>query len=145
MKHGPRTILLKLLTILLFGSPYQWWTKQQVTAGSGQVRLQRSLDNEHVQLLLRATNAKIAGPAGTRQLKIFVMVNIKKFPRGILDQVISRGDSTEAGRRAPDPGLKQQAASVKLSNQPVQASSDKRQAPSCKLQASSRKQQVPRF
>ena len=50
------------------------------------------------------------------------------------DQVISRGDSTEAGRRAPGQGLKLQAASHKrqassgkLSNQP-QASSAKRQA-----------------
>ena len=33
VKHGPRTILLKLLTILLSGSPYQWWTRRQVTAG----------------------------------------------------------------------------------------------------------------
>ena len=31
----------------------------------------------------------------------------------ISDQVISRGDSTEAGRRSPGPGLKQQAASTK--------------------------------
>ena len=52
------------------------------------------------------------------------------------DQVISRGDSTEAGRRAPDPGPKQQAASdsqvvnqVKLSSQ-SQAASSKPQAPS---------------
>jgi len=49
------------------------------------------------------------------------------------DQVISRGDSTEAGRRAPDPGLKQQA-STKL----VNACIDQRepQAPSTKPQAS---------
>ena len=33
--------------------------------------------------------------------------------RNKLDQVISRGDSTEAGRRAPGPGLKPQAASRK--------------------------------
>ena len=33
--------------------------------------------------------------------------------RNKLDQVISRGDSTEAGRRSPGPGLKQQAASSK--------------------------------
>jgi hypothetical protein len=39
---------------------------------------------------------------------------------------------------------KHQAPSVKLSNQPVQASSDKHQAPSSKLQASSLKQQAPR-
>ena len=32
-KHGPRTILLKLLTILLSGSPFRWWTRQQGTAG----------------------------------------------------------------------------------------------------------------
>ena len=33
--------------------------------------------------------------------------------RNKLDQVISRGDSTEAGRRSPGPGLKQQATSDK--------------------------------
>ena len=126
MKHGPRIILLKLLTILLSGSPFRWWTRQQVTAGSGQVQLQQSLDNEPVQLRLRAINAKIAELAGTRQLKIFVMVNIKKLQNhGVLrprrglavswapcvsDQVISLksfdGNNLE---RAPGPGLKQQA------------------------------------
>ena len=89
------------------------------------------------------------------------------------DQVISNPEArTAAGRRAPDPGLKntivwffqdhqwkqrhvsvkRQASSVKhhapifrkLSNQPVQASSDKRQAPSNKRQASSHKRQAPR-
>ena len=43
--------------------------------------------------------------------------------RNKLDQVISRGDSTEAGRRSPGPGHKQQA------------SSDKHQAASSKPQA----------
>ena len=43
--------------------------------------------------------------------------------RNKLDQVISRKDSTEARRRAPGPGLKQQA------------SSDKHQAASSKTQA----------
>ena len=41
------------------------------------------------------------------------------------DQVISRGDSTEAGRRAPGPGLRGQAKVLKL-----QAPSSKPQAPS---------------
>ena len=69
------------------------------------------------------------------------MVNIKmefKHPkyykelrkRNKLDQVISRGDSTEAGRRAPGPGLKPQAASSK-----PQAQSSKPQASSHKPQA----------
>ena len=49
------------------------------------------------------------------------------------DQVISRGDSTEAGRRSPGPGHKLQAPSVKP--QAPEASSDKRQAPSSKRQA----------
>jgi hypothetical protein len=78
------------------------------------------------------------------------MVNTKKFPRGILDQVISKSTCDGESERAPDPGLKQQAASfkrqassVKLSNQPEQASSDKRQAPGSKLQASSHKRQAP--
>jgi hypothetical protein len=41
------------------------------------------------------------------------------------DQVISRKDSTEARRRAPDPGLKQQASSSKQ-----QASSNTKPEPS---------------
>ena len=63
------------------------------------------------------------------------MVNTrKKFPRGILDQVISWRTHDGGVQRAPGPGLKLQAASFKrqassgkLSNQP-QASSAKRQA-----------------
>ena len=43
-----------------------------------------------------------------------------KVPSSNLDQVISRRDSTEAGRRSPGPGLKQQASSSKQ-----QASSSK--------------------
>jgi len=55
--------------------------------------------------------------------------------RNKLDQVISRRDSTEAGRRSPGPGLKHQASSSKqqATSKPEpssgsQASSDKRQA-----------------
>ncbi len=48
--------------------------------------------------------------------------------RNKLDQVISRGDSTEAGRRAPGPGLKQQATSKPEPSSGSEASSDKRQA-----------------
>ena len=83
-------------------------------------------------------SAETADNAGTPQLKQFLMVNIKtKFPRGIelsealpcvreaalsssLDQVISGKNSTECKTRAPDPGLKQQASSLK-----PQASSSK--------------------
>jgi hypothetical protein len=78
------------------------------------------------------------------------------------DQAISSPDTREVvdsvrsdpGLKLPGPrpisnankGLihKRQASSVKLSNQPVQASSDKHQAPSSKLQAPSHKQQAPR-
>jgi hypothetical protein len=93
------------------------------------------------------------------------MESIKEFPRGILDQVISKEPATAGNQRAPGPGLmlpdskmvkqratsstsrdqerfKLQAPGVKLSNQPVQASSDKRQAPGSKLQASSHKLQA---
>jgi len=78
---------------------------------------------------------------------MFATVSIKKnsCPIGYKnkDQVISCGIGRRPSTgRAPDPGLKQQAASVKLSNQPVQASSDKLQAPSSKRQASSRKRQA---
>ena len=44
------------------------------------------------------------------------------------DQVISRGDSTEAGRRSPGPGLKPQASSSKQQATESQAASDKHQA-----------------
>ncbi len=46
-----------------------------------------------------------------------------KVPSSNSDQVISRGDATAAGRRAPGPGHKPQASSAKQ-----QATSVKRQA-----------------
>ena len=42
------------------------------------------------------------------------MVNIKKFPRGISDQVISNSSLREHAARAPDPGLKFQASNALL-------------------------------
>ena len=58
------------------------------------------------------------------------------------DQAISDHASTEVPSVRPGQGLKQKASSVKLSNQPVQASSDKHESPSSKLQASSLKLQA---
>ena len=56
------------------------------------------------------------------------------------DQVISHSASTEANsRRAPDPGLKPQASSAKLTKQ--QAASVKPRGTSIKLQAASDKLQ----
>ena len=52
------------------------------------------------------------------------------------DQVISRGDATAAGRRAPGPGLKQQAIEESVPHNDIeeaQASSSKPQASSTKL------------
>jgi len=47
------------------------------------------------------------------------------------DQVISRGDSTEAGRRSPGPGLKQQAIEETVPHNDIEeATSAKPQAPS---------------
>ena len=64
--------------------------------------------------LLKAANVETVELAGIRTLKILVMVNTrKKFPRGILDQVISDTSPTGASERAPDPGLKLQASSSK--------------------------------
>ena len=67
------------------------------------------------------------------------MVNTRKT--SLLKEVISPNQSTDWRGRAPR--SKDQASSVKLSNQPEQASSDKRQAPGCKRQASSHKRQAP--
>jgi len=79
---------------------------------------------------------------------MFATVNIKKFPREYLDQVISLSPRDGVVERAPGPGLKYQAASIKrqasikLSNQPVQSPSDKHPNQSNKHQASSRKLQA---
>ena len=94
-------------------------------------------------------NAETAGHAGTPQLKQFHMVYIKtKFPRGILDQVISSDNAPNMDRahdgereRAPGPGLKlpdstmvkQRASSSTSRDQEPQATSSKRQASSSKL------------
>ena len=53
--------------------------------------------------------------------------------RNKLDQVISETTATANGERAPGPGPKQQASSVKP--QAPEDTSDKRQAPSNKRQA----------
>ena len=71
------------------------------------------------------------------------MESIKEFPRGInSDQVISRGDATAAGRRAPGPGLQQVIEETVPHNDIEEASSNKRQASSHKLQATSNKLQA---
>ena len=88
---------------------------------------------------LRAVSVETVELAGIRTLKILVMVNTrKKFPRGILDQVISKEPATAGNQRAPGPGLKLQAASHKH-----QAPSDKHPNLSNKHQASSHKRQAP--
>ena len=56
-------------------------------------------------------NAETAGHVGTPQLKQFLMVSIKEFPRGISDQVISLRAHDGECERAPGPGLKPQASS----------------------------------
>jgi hypothetical protein len=85
------------------------------------------------------------------------MVNIKKFPRGILDQVISKEPATAGNQRASWSGP--QASSLKLQAQcdfqealqsQSRASSSRRQAfePTCssiKRQASSPRQQASSF
>ena len=92
--------------------------------------------------MFATVNTKKGGLKGERVRSQPIRPQIK-FPRGILDQVISKSTCDGESERAPGPGLKHQAASVKLSNQPVQASSDKRQAPGSKRQASGRKRQAP--
>ena len=64
----------------------------------------------------REINAWIVEHAGTKKLKILVMVNIKKNSRvEYLDQVIS-ANKRDGGMkvRAPGPGLKHQASNVLL-------------------------------
>jgi len=71
------------------------------------------------------------------------MVNTrKKFPRGILDQVISNSSATARAQRAPGPGLKQQASSTKLQASSFRTNLFKHQATSIKPQAASIKLQA---
>ena len=117
--------------------------------------------------LLKAASAETAELAGTRTLKILVMVNTrKKFggnelalagavkedlacsgssPLNKSDQVIS-ANKRDGGMkvRASDPGHKLKETSCLDDKNPnPQASSDKLQAPSRKHQAPSRKRQAP--
>jgi hypothetical protein len=161
VKHGPRTILLKLLTILLSGSPFRWWTRQQLTAGLIPQQSQLKKLMSPARHRFRAISARTAGRVGTNQFQMFATVSIKNS-RG--DQVISSNQSTDRGERAPaiwffqdhqwkqrhDPSFKPQASSVKH-HAPIfrkikasgpklverQATSVKPQAPSFKLQAAS--------
>jgi hypothetical protein len=100
-------------------------------------------------------NAVIAELAGTRLSKILNMVNTSMFvfkhpkyykelrTRNKSDQAISNNDGlAQPVSVRPDPGhkpqatsSKPQASSIKLSNQPEQATSHKLQAPSNKRQA----------
>jgi hypothetical protein len=49
-----------------------------------------------VQLLIKATPAAIVEHVGIRRFKLSVTVNIKKFPREYLDQVISNPEARTA-------------------------------------------------
>ena len=81
-------------------------------------------------------NAGTAEIVGILKLKMYHMEFTKMFrhpkyykelrKRNKSDQVISKEPATAGNQRAPGPGLKLQAPSVKLSNQPGQASSNKR-------------------
>ncbi len=73
---------------------------------------------------------------------MFATVNTKKFPRGISDQVISWRTHDGGVQRAPDPGLKQQASSVKLQASSFRTNLSKHQATSVKPQAASFKRQA---
>ena len=71
------------------------------------------------------------------------MANIKKFPRGISDQVISGASATARVQRALDPGPSDSTggvpgkADITVTSLKLQAASDKLQATSNKQQASS--------
>ena len=127
-----------------------WSTSGRLLPGLTLRRL--STQGPAVQLLLKTTSAETADNVGIQKLKRLVMESIKEFPRGInSDQVISLtlADGCN-GSVHPGPGLKlpgprpisnankglihrRQAPSVKP--QALEASSDKRQAPSSKRQA----------
>ena len=142
--------MLKLLTILLSGSPCQWWTRQQGTAGL--IRRQSQLKKlmSRVQLLSRAISVKIVELAGTNQFQMFATVNTKKNSLGNKDSVISKREARTASeactgsgpsiwffqdhqwKQRHDPSYKRQATSTKH-HAPI----FRKQQASIKLQAAS--------
>ena len=84
-----------------------WLTSGRLSRGLTAQRL--SIQGPAVQLLLKTTSAETAEHVGIQKLKQFHMVNIKEFPRGISDQVISLRAHDGECERAPGQGLKQQA------------------------------------
>jgi len=71
------------------------------------------------------------------------MVNIKtKFPRGIWIRSLAQEGATAHAKRAPGPGLKQQASSFKLQASSFRTNLFKLQAASVKPQAASFKRQA---
>ena len=140
MKHGPRTILLKLLTILLSGSPFRWWTRQQLTAGLIPQLSQLKRSMSPARRPFRAISARTVELAGTNQFQMFATVNTKKFPRGILDQVISNPEARTAAGACTWSGP--QATSFKLQASSFRTNLFKHQATSVKPQAASFKRQA---
>ena len=91
-------------------------------------------------------NAETVDNAGTPQSKLLVMENIKKFPRGISDQVISKEPATAGNQRAPGPGLQVSSAKPQAPSSlsvKRQASSPKHKGSSAKPQASSSRIEEP--
>jgi len=73
---------------------------------------------------------------------MFATVNTKKFPRGIWIRSLAKKSGSSACWRAPDPGLKPQASSVKLQASSFRTNLSKHQATSVKPQAASFKRQA---
>ena len=143
MKHGPRTRLLKLLTILLSGSPFRWWTRQQLTAGliPQQSQLKRSMSP--ARRPFRAISARTVELAGTNQFQMFATVNTKKFPRGISDSVISNPEARTAAGTCTGSGPQATSFKLQAAGHKQQASSHKPLSHKHRLQASSHKLQAP--
>ena len=78
VKHGPRTILLKLLKILLSGSPFLWWTRRQGPAGLIRQQSQLRRLTLHARHRFRVTNARTVELAGINQFQMFATVSTKK-------------------------------------------------------------------
>ena len=139
VKHGPKTILLKLLTILLSGSPFRWWTRQQLTAGPIRQQSQLRRLTLHARHRFRATSARIAALAGINQFQMFATVSIKKNSLGNKDQVISGVVSAVDGCWHGVHLIRASSRSIQL----LVLSGPSMEAASCKRQATSSKRQAP--
>ena len=129
-----------------------WWTKSHQSRAGLTHRVLQLLKMQHAPRPVRAVSVAAVENVGTGQRPEWFMVNTKTQTQIDIYEIHEQWARDNGYRSKPQaPSVKPEdlnaqnsLAFTKLSNQPVQASSDKRQAQKRKHQAPSPKHQAPR-